>query len=174
MRQAVVGVVIALLATHRVAIAQAIPQSIAQAESEATAFQHASASPQAAFPASEAGGSTERRCMSATDRGARLSLRSGDIIVRGPLTANAGEGQKFLWIPLHAGRDARSPLALRAIRVGHPADSLRLSVHGPVHGASPSGPLYGYASLVMFPSAGQWMVVATAGEDWGCFLVTAE
>jgi hypothetical protein len=31
--------------------------------------------------------------------------------------------------------------------------------------------MYGYPSLVSFPKAGQWLVIATAGDDWGCLVV---
>jgi hypothetical protein len=103
------------------------------------------------------------------------SLRSGDIIVRGRLIGTngmeAGKEDKILWIPLHAPSIGRPPLVLRADRIDHPADSLRLTVPGLTHGPGPAGRMFGYPSLVSFPKSGQWLVVATAGDDWGCFVV---
>ncbi len=34
--------------------------------------------------------------------------------------------------------------------------------------------MYGYATNVDFPTAGQWLVVATARDDWGCFAVDVD
>jgi hypothetical protein len=81
---------------------------------------------------------------------------------------HANGSYKVLWLPLHDPRERRDALLLRGTRIGHPADSIRIRV--PEAAANPRAT--GFPSLVSFPKAGQWVVVATAGNDWGCFLVT--
>ncbi|MDB4874270.1 MAG: hypothetical protein JWM41_716 [Gemmatimonadetes bacterium] len=179
MRHLVLGIAISVTVGACTLAAQTIPVTVAQAESEAIGFPHAKAQDpsQPLFAASQFAGISDRRCLASTtvDRRATGSLRSGDIIVRGGLIntheMKAGEKDKLLWIPLHAPSSGRLPLVLRAARIDHPADSLRLTVAGLAHGPGPSGRMYGYPSLVSFPKSGQWLVVATAGDDWGCFVV---
>jgi hypothetical protein len=72
---------------------------------------------------------------------------------------------------LHGAALHGTPLVLRAVRIGHPADSVRFSSAGLVHGEEATGPTYGYPSEVLFPNAGQWLVLATAEDDWGCFVL---
>ena len=36
---------------------------------------------------------------------------------------------------------------------------------------TPDGERWQVPSTVFFPSAGQWLVVATAKDDWGCFVL---
>jgi hypothetical protein len=60
---------------------------------------------------------------------------------------------------------------IRAARIGNPADSVRFRIEGLAYSPGPFGRLYGYPSSVSFPSAGQWVIVATAGNDWGCFVL---
>jgi len=76
---------------------------------------------------------------------------------------------KVFWLPLHTPADIRETLRLRATRIGQPSDSIRIRV--PAAG-TPGAPrsAAGFPSGVTFPEAGQWVVVATAGSDWGCFL----
>lgn len=86
----------------------------------------------------------------------------------------AGEEHKVLWIPLHGSSSRKFPLVVRAARIDNPADSVRFRVEGLAHGGGSPRPLYGYPSEVSFPSVGQWVVVATAGNDWGCFVLDVE
>lgn len=160
--------------------AQSVPPSIAKAEAEGAGFAHAdpATSVQSVF-ALPFGGSSDRRCgrMPSTPL-PNGSWRSSDFIIRAvvsySLGLQAGKGHKILWIPLHGATLRGTPLLLRAVRVGHPADSLRLSFVGLARANEAAGPLYGYPTAVLFPSAGQWVVVATAKDDWGCFVLDVD
>ena len=101
------------------------------------------------------------------------SLRSGDFIIRAGFSPQfeAGKDHKVLWIPLHGAALHGTPLLVRAVRIGHPADSVRFSFVGLARGGEITGPTYGYPSEVLIPNAGQWLVVATAKDDWGCFVL---
>lgn len=150
--------------------AQSIPVSIAKANAEGAEFAHAaSGTPQAVFTR-PTGGASDRRCERAPSDTVLGSWRAGDFIVRGAVDLQLGKVSKALWIPLHGAELRSTPLLLRAVRVGHPGDSLRLSSVRPVRGYEAGGPLYGCSSVARFPAAGQWLAVATANEDWGCFV----
>jgi hypothetical protein len=172
------GVMVILLcvALHTAASQLAIPVTVAQADAEAAAYSRAdTASAPQTFFARPSAGTSARRCVdsrSAEDRQATGSLRSGEMIVRGRWNdsagLHAGREDKFLWLPLHGSADFKAPLVIRADRVGEPADSLRLTIARLARGGRH---MYGYPSLVAFPTPGRWLVVATAGSDWGCFIL---
>jgi len=169
--------------------AQSIPLTVAEAEAEGATFPHASLPTvlQSLF-VGPFGGTSARAC-TASQPDESLpggSLRSGEIIVRsrltGPWGLRAGRAHKILWAPLHGPSDTsttvsfadwrkeavhHAPLLIRAVRVGHPADSLRRIATGLTGGPRQ----FGFPSEVKFPTAGQWLVIATTGEDWGCFLL---
>jgi hypothetical protein len=182
MRQLELGGALVLLITltPRVLSAQDIPLTISQAEAEGAGFGRADSlsvrqsyfaelplQPNGSLRWGEGGGTSERRCVS--DSLPAWSLRSGDFIVRGR-DFEAGVKHKALWIPLHGSSLSKPPLMIRAARMESPADSVRVRVEGLAHGGSSAEPLYGYPSEVLFPSAGRWLVIATAGHDWGCFV----
>jgi hypothetical protein len=179
MRHVVLPFAVSMTVGAGILAAQTIPVTVAEAEREAIGFPRASASApsQSLFSGSQFAGVSDRRCVPSTteDLHATGSLRSGDMIVRGPLIGTngmqAGKEDKVLWVPLHAPSIGRPPLVLRADRIDHPADSLRLTFAGLTYGPGPAGRMFGYPSLVSFPKSGQWLVVATAGDDWGCFVV---
>jgi hypothetical protein len=175
--------------TTHVVNAQNIPATIREAEAQGADFAHDA--PQAAqqpyFSDFPSGGTAERRCVVAAAYTAYTSmpngsLRSGDFIVRGAFSDASWGGfqavkeHKVLWVPLHRSALRKPPLVIRAARVGNPPDSVRFRVEGLAHEGLAHGPdrpppLYGYPSEVSFPSAGQWVIVATAGNDWGCFVI---
>ena len=182
------GVAIAMLATH-VSRAQSIPLTVAGAQAEGAAFPRATPPTvvQSLF-ARPVGGTSERTCSPSQpdDSIAASSLRSGEIIIRSRLAGrwgpHAGQGHKILWMPLHGPADTstrisfaewrkkaieHAPLLIRAVRVGNPADSLRQTLPGLTGGPRQ----FGFPSELTFPTAGQWLVIATTGEDWGCFLL---
>jgi len=162
-----------------IAGAQPIPLTIPAAEAEGAAFARAdpAASAQSFFAGVSFGGSSDRRCVGAVrdDSPRDGSLRSGDFIARMGYSIGFGfqatKEHKVLWIPLHGSALLGTPLVVRAVRVGHPADSIRFRFPGLTRGAQVSGPTYGYPSTVRFTKAGQWLVIATARDDWGCFVV---
>jgi len=176
MRSAVLHVAI-LASLANVVSAQAIPATIAEAEAEGTRFAHADPAipAQSVFAGANFGGSGDRRCVRAIP-GASMpsgSVRSGDFIVRAGFSPQfeAGKDHKVLWIPLHGAALHGTPLLVRAARMGHPADSVRFSFAGLSRGGEVTGPTYGYPSEVLIPNAGQWLVLATAKDDWGCFVL---
>jgi hypothetical protein len=135
-------------------------------------------SPEFARPLS---GTVERRCVAPPptgpgDPGSELPLRSGEFLVRGGWAGEHGglmatRPNKFSWLPVHNPLDHPNALLIRAARVGHPdEDALReaTSYWGyPGHGREHEG---AFMNGIIFPKAGTWLVVATAGSDWGCFL----
>jgi hypothetical protein len=164
--------------------AQRIPTTIQAAEAEGAAF------PRGATPTvvarnftSPFGGTTERKCVvpNADDLPPSGSLRSGDFILHGqfsdtgPMGNINGRARKLMWEPLHNpyAYPTRTGLLVRSVRLGHPSDTLRLVV---THAAYPSVKQKfteaAYPSGFHFRSAGEWLLVATSGSDWGCFLLT--
>jgi hypothetical protein len=169
---------VALLAVASAARAQTIPRTLSEAEAEGAQFaRDAAGAAQAGWAARPFRGTRERRCAGPStaddslQRGS-LPLRSGDLLIRAwfavPLGFRVNERHKILWLPLHARTNDPTPLLIRAVRLGHPSDSLRLTVAK----LARSRTEFGYPSTVSFPSLGEWLVVATAGADWGCFLFT--
>ena len=183
------GVVMLVLALN-VGRAQGIPLTVAQAEAEGAAFRHGPPPMVMQYMfGGPFGGTSERSCVRSMpdDSIPNGSLRSGDIILRSRLTGrwglHAGRGHKIFWMPMHGPADTttkvsfaewrrkaieHAPLLLRAVRVGNPADSFRQTVTGLTGGPRQ----FGFPSEVTFPAAGQWLVIATTGEDWGCYLLT--
>jgi hypothetical protein len=179
-----------LALTVQVSRAQDIPRTVVAALAEGAAFPHATrptvVQPMFAGPFE---GTSERMCTSLlpNDSMPSGSLRSGEIIVRGrllgPWGLRAGRAHKILWMPLHGPADTsttmsfaewrktaikHAPLLIRARRLRYPADSLRQTVTGLTGGPRQ----FGFPSEVKFPTSGPWLVVATTGDDWGCFLLT--
>lgn len=184
MRKVSLAAALMIASSTHVVVSQNIPVTIREAEAQGADFAHDAPQvvQQSYFTDSRFGGTAERRCVVAASYTAYTSapngsLRSGDFIVRGGfLDASWGgfhavKGYKVLWLPLHGSSSQKPPLVVRAARIGSPADSVRFHIDGLAKGTGPSVPLYGYPSEVSFPSAGQWVIVATAGNDWGCFVL---
>jgi hypothetical protein len=181
MRGVSLAAALMIASTTHVVNAQNIPATIREAEAQGADFAHDAPQvvQQSYFRDSPFGGTVERRCVPSTAHHALPNgSRSGDFIVRagwsGAYEFQAGKEHKVLWVPLHGSPFSKTPLVVRAVRVGNPADSIRFRVAGLARGHGSSGPLYGYPSLVSFPNAGQWVVVATAGNDWGCFVLDVD
>lgn len=184
MRKVSLAWALMIATTTHVVRAQNIPATVREAEAQGADFAHDAlqVAQQPYFSNFPFGGTAERRCVVAAAYVAYTSapngsLRSGDFIVRGGfLDASwggfrAAKEYKVIWLPLHGSSLQKPPLVVRAARIGNGADSVRLRIEGLTHGSGPSGPLYGYPSTVSFPNAGQWVIVATAGNDWGCFVL---
>jgi len=169
-----------LLAVATASGAQSIAATVDAAEAEAKTFPRGElpgvASPLLSQPF---GGSAERKCISPSRDGPirNGSLRSGEFIIRttfgGPWGLRQNRDHKILWMPLHNPYEYRDTLVIRAARIGDAADSLRkvISNWAWSPGLKTNS---GFPSLVRFPTAGDWLVVATAGNDWGCFVLTIE
>jgi hypothetical protein len=186
MRKVSLAGALMIATTTHVGRAQNIPATVREAEAQGADFAHDAPQvvQQPYFSDFPFGGTAERRCVAAagyvayTSSMPNGSLRSGDFIVRGEFSKaswggfQAVKGYKVLWVPLHGSALRKPPLVVRAARVGNPADSVSFRVEGLAHGgADRPPPLYGYPSEVSLPSAGQWVIVATAGNDWGCFVL---
>lgn len=97
-------------------------------------------------------------------------IRSGEFVA-GPFGgykqnwARDPRDGKLWWVPLH--REAMPGLTVRAILLDDPAIRRTFTLT-PAAGAD--GPFY--PSGVVLPEPGRWMLLATAGPDWGCFVMT--
>ncbi|HTR78278.1 MAG TPA: hypothetical protein VMH39_09215, partial [Gemmatimonadaceae bacterium] len=116
-------------------------------------------------------GTSDRRCV---EVGAADIARSGDMFAgnfvpaaRTPRTREA----KFWLQPTHRPQPGVPiTFVLRATRLDtvsagwvRESEPFGLHVAPPAAVADPIG--------LWLPSAGVWMLIATAGEDWGCFVV---
>jgi len=109
-------------------------------------------------------GTAERKCV---DAGSGGRFRSGDFVAAMPDYAAywARGGTKVMWISVRP-QTPRVPLVVKATRLD----------------AAAAGRVYGvdilnaprYPSGVFLPEAGRWMMVATAGDAWGCFVVAVK
>jgi hypothetical protein len=167
----------ALFAAAHASAAQQLPATVETAEAEGATFPRLAAPTAFSFAfARTFGGMKERKCVpppSSDDSIPGGSLRSGDVIIRARLTGEwglrANRDHKILWLPLHNPGEYRDTLLIRAVRIGHRADSLRQSISAWAWSGSKTDS--GFPSIVRCPAAGTWLVVATAGGDWGCFLL---
>lgn len=180
MRRFSVAAVVALVMTPHPAVAQkGIPSSSAAAEAEGAAFPRHAAPPNVAPDFGRPfTGTVERKCVTPSQTGndAGGQVRSGEFVIRGLFAGRFGPRAetpgKVFWLPLHDPLDYPSALLIRAGRVGHPEDGFRQAIADwgyPGRGHEHEG---GFPSAVTFPSAGTWVVVATSGNDWGCFVIT--
>lgn len=176
MRYVGLGFAALLVALAPLGHAQSIPVTITQAEADGAGLlrDSAPAEVQPAFAKAPFGGSSvERKCVGPTsDVPLPIgSWRSGEFIIRtavaGPWGLHAGKGSKILWMPLHDPGGRREQVVIRAARLEHPADSLRLTFPG----VARSNREFGFPSTVTFPAAGEWLAVVTVDHDWGCFLL---
>lgn len=178
LRTSCIAAVLCLTTAH-VSAAQRIPTTIDAAEAEGAAVPRVSpASTPRAFTA-PFGGTADRKCVTSPvdSEPTGGSLRSGDFIIRGHLErVGASSGLqakrdiKILWMPIHNPFSYPSTLIIRGARMGDEADTLRTYVADYVYPPRAKTEA-SFASLVRFPAAGTWVVVATAGDDWGCFLL---
>lgn len=119
-------------------------------------------------------GTDDRRCIDAPVRG---PVRSGDFVITyGPLgRPRAGEPYKIAWTPADNAREMS--LQVRGQLLGDPQVSFDWrfsSVARPVHEegtADAEVDDWFFPSGRAFPQAGEWVVVATSGRNWGCFIL---
>ena len=114
-----------------------------------------------------------RSCATAMSIG---PLRSGEFIIGGNIGGAAAwhDAVKIWWAPMHP--DKRNQLVVRGASLTIPGDTVRyVSSNWAVGGPPPydlTRPNF-YASGFWFPATGRWLVIATSGRDWGCFILTS-
>jgi hypothetical protein len=166
--------------------------TVADAEAEGATYPHGAAPehPPTGF-ASRPPGATDRRCTNgpATDVGFQpMQIRSGEFIIGGQVgagfPASAGRQSKIWWAPYHNPETYGTTLLVRGAHLGVPGDTFRFEQP---HDAWPA-PAFGrletttaserkrdsfFPSGITIPHAGRWLLIATAGDDWGCFILPA-
>lgn len=147
------------------------------AEAEGARFPTgAQASVQGGVDAAGAVGTAARTCVEVGDA---TSVRAGDFLA-GPFGGVAGFRDswqawhtKVWWAPRYlADRTPRDlgddGLVVRGTRLDAPAPPMTYRYGELVRSADGTG---FFNSGVWVPSAGRWMLVATFGPNWGCFVV---
>jgi hypothetical protein len=173
-----------------------IRTTVADAEAEGAKFPRGPRSehPPAAFALTQPG-TTERKCTNGpptpTEFGIAATptaIRSGDFIIGGLIgggqAANVGLQSKIWWAPYHNPHDYGTTLLVRAARLGASSDTFRYVQ--PDHAWPASGGWLRpppksdaekdsfFPSGIRFPQGGRWLLIATAGDDWGCFILPAQ
>ncbi len=153
--------------------ADSVAQSIAEAEERGSRHPPAVTNNAGRYHTAYTG-SHERRCVD-TERGA---MRSGDFVA-GPFDLYNGvwrQGYGKLWWHPNEMPPEAPVLVVQAIRLDEPADGL---VFEAKQVAGQSGPTESgatgtrfYPTGIRLPTVGRWMLVATAGNNWGCFILT--
>ena len=111
-----------------------------------------------------------RKCVAANPN--ESEIRSGDFLigaeVGGSLGAPmAGREAKIYWVPRHPA--VGDTLVVRATLLDSPADTSRFVS---ANWAVSTG--WFYASGYLLPKSGRWLVIATSGPDWGCFILRVD
>jgi len=118
-------------------------------------------------------GSPSRECVPVPPEREK-AVRSGEFVIGGSLNALVqGPPFKVWWKPLESSMDMQ--LLVRGRLLDTPTDTMRL-VATEVTASMDSKTLEPFVEEAFFPtgtafpSAGTWVVVATARRNWGCFL----
>ena len=155
---------------------------VAAAEQEAGVYPTSTRPPQrlkALFASPETPGTPDRRCVVGRGSG---PLRSGEFVVGGELSGTDSPdprkraAPKIWWSPLH--HQPKMELLVRARRVGADGEYRFVGVTV-AHAATGPGAVipeaereYFFPSGIAFLHSGTWVLVATQGPDWGCFVLT--
>jgi hypothetical protein len=117
------------------------------------------------------GGTAERRCVSVDSINV---ARSGDFLA-GPFTHGDPQalGRKIWWEPAYVSPTTPASLTVSAVRIDT-VGAARVYVGFTLSRASnPETRVRSatqfYPGGIRFPSRGRWMLVATAGPNWGCY-----
>jgi hypothetical protein len=114
-------------------------------------------------------GSSARTCVDAADN----VVRSGDVIGAGFAYYDAawpGGYGKIGWQTPNTTPGTAPQLTVRATRLD--SGAVTRVFEFPVTETRYNNSVLFYASGVHVPTSGRWMLVATAGSSWGCFLLT--
>jgi hypothetical protein len=102
-----------------------------------------------------------------------VSRRSGEFETGALISAlKAGQPGKVWWNPLHNPQPAKAALIVRGTRLDQPEITSRFVSSG--YGFRGHAESAFYPSRFSLPSPGRWLLLATAGNDWGCFIVTVQ
>jgi hypothetical protein len=158
-------------AQRRVASSQPVPAGttesaiVAAAEAEGRAY--------------AAPGDTTRKCV----RGWRIGpAHSGEFTIGGDISSDfplkAGHVGKIWWAPRY-NSESMPPLVVRGRNLWTPKDTIRWTS---ANVAYPSSGVfqaranqkhdYFFPSGFSLPTRGRWLVIATSGQNWGCFFLT--
>lgn len=120
-----------------------------------------------------------RVCVDAIDMG---PAHSGEFTIGGNLSGmsamRAGRPGKVWWAPLHHARNMPA-LVVRGRSLTTGSDTVRFTsakVAWPV--VVPGVPVpeterkYFFPSGITIPNPGRWLLIATSGANWGCFILT--
>ena len=130
----------------------------------------------------------QRKCVDAYDSFAAYQtfggfpVRSGEFGITGSLggylymnaALHAGRRGAILWYPDHAAADM-PPLVVRGRSLTDLRDTLRHTANAVTwsgRGFRPQESTHVFFSGIAFPHPGLWLLVATSGENWGCFILT--
>ena len=153
--------------------ADSVPGSIATAEAEGARYPRLAPGDTATNPlflSAEGKLTVARRCVEAS--GESNNVRTGDFMF-GPLAKyssvwNSGYG-KMYFVPFHGTVATAEKLTVRAARLDGKADAIVLEIPLIGHAVGALTHL-GYPSGLRLPTAGKWMIVANAGNNWGCLI----
>lgn len=119
-------------------------------------------------------GTSRRQCVAAPTR-EEILVRSGEMLMGGHFSYPLfnGGAKKIWWHPFAA----ETPLDIRVVaqRRDDPSQLVEwVSTQPTVASGMPRTPenLY-FPGGLLFPSVGEWVVVATSGASWGCLIVDA-
>jgi hypothetical protein len=109
-------------------------------------------------------------------------VRSGEFGITGSLggylymnaALHAGRRGAMLWYPDHAAADMPA-LVVRGRSLTDPRDTLRHIANAVTWsslGLRPQESTQVFPSGIAFPHPGRWLLIATSGVNWGCFIVT--
>ena len=119
-------------------------------------------------------GAAERKCVAATGMG---PVRSGQFVIGGLLSEPRGKtGElKIWWAPMHHAATMSIVVRGRMAGTGSTTEFLSSNVAWPIPRPGQTVPVaerqYFFPSGVYFSSPGTWILVATQGSDWGCFIL---
>ena len=166
-----------------------IRKTIAEAEAEGARYPHGPARERG--PTVFAGRGPVARTCTRGPTGILASrpseIRSGDFAIGGQLGGawppNVGMPSKIWWAPYHDPFDFPSRLLVRGARLGVRSDTFRYarsdygwpasSFPRPINTSERKADSF-FPSGITIPHAGEWLLVATAGDDWGCFILNTK
>ncbi len=122
-----------------------------------------------AFPGSH--GTANRTCAEGHELG---PIRSGEFLIGGQLGGKAamiaGRPGKVWWAPLHNARNM-PPLLVRGRRLSAPNNTVRFSSRMVARSIGQPERHYFFPSEIIVPRPGRWLMIATSGANWGCFIL---